>query len=710
VGSEREPKEKVEIAHVLSIDMVGYSLLLITQQTRLMNQLASIAKNTEQFRDADACGKLVRIPTGDGMSLVFFDDPQAPIECATEIASALKTQPDIRLRMGIHSGPVNEVTDVSDRSNLAGAGMDMAQRVMDCGDAGHILLSKRVADDLAPFPRWNPYLHPLGECEVKHGRKVALVNFYTDDIGNPEVPTRCATEGGETVAKSTSVAAGSHGSKYALIAGVMFLLAVLAAGVVVFLHPQVLQSWKNTAAAQANSHSIAVLPFENASNDPNAEYLSEGISEALINSLTELQQLRVIARSTAFHYKGKDVDPQRVGRELHVAAVLTGRVRQLQDALSVQVDLVDAITGTQLWGAAYDRKISDVVTVKQAIAREVTQKLKVRLTGEEERRLVKRDTSNPQAYQSYLRGRYLWNRRTPNGLQQATEEFQTAIERDPNFALGYAGLADTYLLLQQYVGVPSSEAMPKARAAADRALQIDDSLAEAHASSALTYQFMWQWAQAEQEFRRAISLNDNYATGHHWYCAYLEVKGRFDDALREISRARDLDPLSPIIGANFALIFLAKNDTKAAIEQCQKIIELEPNHISGHDWLGWAYLKEGRLAEATREREKVAELSQRSGPQLSGVGYLYAITGRRAEALEILKEIEKRYDRGEAVGQHLAAIWEGLGDRDQAFVWLEKDFQQHSAELQFITWRLQFEHLRSDPRYADLVQRMGLTP
>jgi TolB-like protein/Flp pilus assembly protein TadD len=586
----------------------------------------------------------------------------------------------------------------------------MAQRVMDCGDAGHILLSKRVADDLAPFPRWNPYLHPLGECEVKHGRKVALVNFYTDDIGNPEVPTRCATEDRETVAKSTSVAAGSHGSKYALIAGVMFLLAVLAAGVVVFLHPQVLQSWKNTAAAQANSHSIAVLPFENASNDPNAEYLSEGISEALINSLTELQQLRVIARSTAFHYKGKDVDPQRVGRELHVAAVLTGRVRQLQDALSVQVDLVDAITGAQLWGAAYDRKISDVVTVKQAIAREVTQKLKVRLTGEEERRLVKRDTSNPQAYQSYLRGRYLWNRRTPNGLQQATEEFQTAIERDPNFALGYAGLADTYLLLQQYVGVPSSEAMPKARAAADRALQIDDSLAEAHASSALTYQFMWQWAQAEQEFRRAISLNDNYATGHHWYCAYLEVKGRFDDALREISRARDLDPLSPIIGANFALIFLAKNDTKAAIEQCQKIIELEPNHISGHDWLGWAYLKEGRLAEATREREKVAELSQRSGPQLSGVGYLYAITGRRAEALEILKEIEKRYDRGEAVGQHLAAIWEGLGDRDQAFVWLEKDFQQHSAELQFITWRLQFEHLRSDPRYADLVQRMGLTP
>ena len=497
VASEREPNQRVEIAHVLSIDLVGYSLLLITDQTRIMNELASLVKNTEQFRQADAARKLVRIPTGDGMSLVFFDNPQAPIECATEIAAALKSHPDIRLRMGIHSGPVNEVIDVSDRSNLAGAGMDMAQRVMDCGDAGHILLSKRVADDLAPFPRWNPHLHPLGECEVKHGRRVALVNFFTDEIGNPEVPKRCTVQNGGEITKSTPAVSGFRKLKRPLIAGAALLVIVLAIAAFVFFNPQILQSWRKADAAQAGSHSIAVLPFENASGDPNAEYLSEGISEALINSLTELQQLRVIARSTAFHYKGKDVDPRRIGRELHVAAVLTGRVRQMQDSLSVQVDLVDAITGAQLWGTAYDRKISDVVAVKQAIAREVTQKLKLRLTGEEERRLVKRDTTNAEAYQSYLRGRYLWNQRTPNGLKQAIEEFQKAIERDPNFALGYVGLADTYLLLQQYVGVPSSEAMPKARAAVNRALQIDDSLAEAHASLALAYQFDWQWTPSQ---------------------------------------------------------------------------------------------------------------------------------------------------------------------------------------------------------------------
>jgi len=708
VGSEREPNQKVEIAHVLSIDLVGYSLLLITQQTRVMNELASLVKNTEQFRHADARGRLVRIPTGDGMSLVFFDDPQAPIECATEIASVLKSHPDIRLRMGIHSGPVNEVIDVSDRSNLAGAGMDMAQRVMDCGDAGHILLSQRVADDLAPFPRWNPHLHHLGECEVKHGRKIGLVNFYTDEIGNPEPPKRCAAQDGE--ARSTSAGSSLPKSKRALIAGATLFVIALAVGASVFFRPQILQLWTNAGAAQTSSHSIAVLPFENASNDPNAEYLSEGISEALINSLTELQQLRVIARSTAFHYKGKDVDPRRVGRELQVAAVLTGKVRQMQDALSVQVDLVDATTGAQLWGAAYDRKISDVIAVKQAIAREVTEKLKLKLSGEEQRRLVKRDTTNAEAYQFYLRGRYLWNKRTPAGLKQAIEQFQQAIERDPNFALGYAGLADTYLLLQQYVGVHSSEVMPKARAAVDRALQIDDSLAEAHASSALACQFMWQWAQAEQEYRRAVSLNDNYATAHHWFGLYFTVKRQLDDALREIKRAQELDPLSPIINANLAIIFLAKNDTNAAIEQCQRIIELDPNHISGHDWLGWAYLQQGRLPEAIREREKVAELSQRSGPQLSGVGYLYAVAGRRTEALGILKELEERYARGEAVGQHLASIYDGLGDRDQAFAWLEKDFQQHSAELQFITWRVQFRHLRRDPRYAALVQRMGLNP
>ncbi len=702
---------KFEIGHVLFIDIVGYSKLLINEQSDQLDLLRNIVRKTEQFQIADREGKLLRLPTGDGGALVFRNNPEAPLLCAMEISEALIEHPNLKLRMGIHSGPVNEVADLNNQANIAGAGVNIAQRVMDCGDAGHILLSKRVADDLSPYPKWNPFLHDLGECRVKHGAKVGLVNFFSENAGNPAVPSKCQTAGDTAVPISTGGQRRRTNRARVGIGLALLLVAAGAAGVVSLWHRTSAKTPTNEPASNAPpSKSIAVLPFENASNDSNAEYLSEGISEALINSLTELQQLRVIARSTAFHYKGKDIDPQKLGRELHVGAVLTGRVRQMQDSLNVQVDLIDTATGAQLWGADYDRRMSDVIAVKQAIAREIIEKLKLKLSGDEQHRLVRHDTMNAEAYQSYLRGRYFWNKRTPDGLNHALEQFQQAITRDPNFALGYVGLADSYLLLQQYVGVPSSEAMPKARAAVDRALQMDDSLAEAHASSGLVYQFAWHWAEAAQAFRQAVSLNDNYATAHHWFGTYFLMKLELGDALKEIKRAQELDPLSPIINANLAIIFLLKNDTNAAVQQCQNIVALDPNHISGHDWLGWAYFEQGRLGEATAEREKAAELSQRSGPQLSGVGYLYAVTGRRSEALAILDELEQKYASGKAVGQHLAAIYDGLGDADQAFAWLEKDFEQHSAELQFITWRVQFKHLRRDPRYANLMRRMGLNP
>jgi len=456
--------------------------------------------------------------------------------------------------------------------------------------------------------------------------------------------------------------------------------------------------------------SIAVLPFTNASGDPNTEYLSDGISEALINSLTELQQLRVVARSTAFHYKGKEVDPQAVGRELNVRAVLMGRVRQMGDTLNIQVDLVDATTGAQLWGEEYERKVSDVLSVKQAIVLEVTEKLRLRLSGEEQQRLVKRDTTNAEAYQFYLRGRYFWNKRTADGLKKAIEQFQQAIDHDPNYALGYVGLADCYVLLEEYAGVPSSETLPKARAAADRALQIDDSLAEAHTSSAYIYQKLWRWAEAEEEYKRAISLNPNYPTAHHWFTIYFRTKGQIDDAMREIKRAQELDPLSLVISDNVAFVYLLKNDLNSAIEQCQRVIELDPGFPYAHDVLGAAYLKQRRYEEATAEFQKAVELSGRESQILSDLGYCYAVTGRRAEALAILKELEEKYARRESSGQFLAGVYTGLGDKDQAFAWLEKDFAQRSGQLPTIAWRLHFEDLRSDPRYADLVRRMGLKP
>jgi tetratricopeptide (TPR) repeat protein len=363
-----------------------------------------------------------------------------------------------------------------------------------------------------------------------------------------------------------------------------------------------------------------------------------------------------------------------------------------------------------LWGAEYDRKLSDVLGLQQDISREISEKLRLKLTGEEKKRLTGHDTTNAEAYQFYLRGRYLWNKRTADSLKKAMEEFQQAIDRDPNYALGYVGLADCYVLLEIVAGVPALESLPKARAAADRALQIDDSLAEAHTSSAFIYQGMWRWAEAEEEYKRAIDLNPNYPTAHHWFASYLMIKRQFDEAMRESKRAQELDPLSPIISNNLAYAYLLKNDVNSAIEQCQRIIELDPNFPAAHETLGIAYLKQRRDEEAISEFQKAVELSKKASYFLRGLGYCYAVTGRRAEALQIVKELEDRYARREAIGWYVASVYAGLGDKDQAFAWLEKDFQQHSALLTTMTWFFTVGDLRSDPRYANLVRRMGLKP
>jgi serine/threonine-protein kinase len=456
--------------------------------------------------------------------------------------------------------------------------------------------------------------------------------------------------------------------------------------------------------------SIAVLPLNNESNDSNTEYLSDGITESIISNLSQLPQLKVMARATVFRFKGKEIDPQKVGRDLKVRAVLTGRLLQQGDNLVIRTELVNVADGTQLWGAEYNRKLSDALAVQQDISREISEKLRLRLTGEEKKRLTERDTANAEAYQFYLKGRYFWNKRTADELKKAIAQFQQAVDRDRNYALGFVGLADCYLVLEEHAGLSAGESLPKARDAADRALELNDSLAEAHASSAFIYMNLWRWAEAEKEFKRAISLNPNYPTAHHWFSIYLRVKGRLDDALEEIKRAQVLDPLSPIISNNVSDVYILKKDFNRAIAECQNAIELDPNFPLAYQGLGIAYLKQQRYEEATAAFMKEVELSKRSAESISDLGYCYAIRGKRPDALQILKEAEEKYARRESIGQYVARVYAGLGDKDQAFAWLEKDFQQRSGVLPFITWWFTFEDLRNDPRYTDLVRRMGLQP
>ena len=457
--------------------------------------------------------------------------------------------------------------------------------------------------------------------------------------------------------------------------------------------------------------SIAVLPFENLSRDPDNAYFAEGIKEEVLARLSKVEDLKVISIRSTPQSKSSLTDLSQIAQKLGVGTFLEGSVQRSADEVRVTVKLVRAETHAHLWADVYDRKLTDIFAVETEIAKAVADTLQAKLTGSEERAISVKPTGSLEAYEFYLRGRYYWNRRTAGGLKKALEQFEHAVEKDPMYGLAYAGLADCYALLEQYAGTPSSETLPKARAAALRALQIDDSLGEAHTSLGYVNGLTWQFREAEKEFKRGIALNPNYPTAHHWYgLPYLAMLGRLEEAMAEIKRAQQLDPLSPIIGANAGNIYVLEGNLNTAVEEFKKVIELDPNFPIAHDFLGCAYLKQGREQEAMAELQKGVELSRRASQELGFLGYGYGALGKRAEATTLLKELEERYARKESPGMFLAAVYAGLGEKDQAFAWLDRDFQTRTGLLIFITTLPDYDALRDDPRYIDLLRRIGLRP
>jgi eukaryotic-like serine/threonine-protein kinase len=459
--------------------------------------------------------------------------------------------------------------------------------------------------------------------------------------------------------------------------------------------------------------SLAILPLVNASGDPNAEYLSDGITESIINSLSQIPKLRVMARSTVFRYKGREVDPQTVGRELGVRAVLTGRVLQLADYIVIGTELVDAADGSQLWGEQYRRSVLDIFAVQEAISREISGKLRLKLTGAEKKRLTKRYTENTEAYHLYLKGRYYENKFfNEAALRRAIECFQQAIERDPTYALAYAGLADCYIKLSTFNVAPSKEGFAKARAAVLKALEIDDKLAEAHTSLArIKSSFDWDWLAAEEEFRRAIELNPNYATAHHLYGRHLMIMGRFDEAAVEIRRASELDPLSLLINADLSAPLFFARQYDRAIESLRETLEMDPNFALAHVRLGGAYEFKGMYEEAIAEYQRAIELSGSSADNSTMSAMLahsYAASGRGDQARDILNRLKEQSQRGYVSPCDIAEVHAALGEEDQAFEWLEKAYELRSSDLRFLRVSQLMDSLRSDPRFADLLRRVGL--
>jgi serine/threonine-protein kinase len=461
---------------------------------------------------------------------------------------------------------------------------------------------------------------------------------------------------------------------------------------------------RKTAAA---IESIAVMPFVNESGNADIEYLSDGMTETLISSLSQLPNLNVKGRSSVFRYKGKDLDTKTLGKELGVQAVLYGRVSQRGDQLTLSLELLDAVTENVIWSGKYDRKQADVVSLQSEIARDVSAKLKSKLSGADEAKVTKAATANPEAYQAYLKGRYYWNRRTAETLKKAIEQFKAATDRDPNYAMAYVGLADCYVVLNEYSGIPLSETLPKAKTYAERAIAIDGQLAEPHATLGSINEYLWNWTEAEREFKRAIELNPSYATAFHWYGNFLRDTGRFDEGVSMIKRAHELDPLSSIISNNVASSYQTLNDHNASIETSLKLIELDPTFSAAYQPLGISYLKLGRNAEGITALEKAVELSNRAGPKLADLGYGYGVTGKRKEAVAIVKELEEKYAKKEAIPQNIAVAYAGLGDKDKAFEWLEIGFQTKS-DILYLKWAIPYESLRDDSRYKDLMKRMGL--
>src|SRR5262249_26235482 len=411
-----------EIGHVLFIDIVGYSKLLINEQSEQIQRLREIVRGTEQFRSAEAQGKLLRLPTGDGGALVFSTSPEAPLSCALEIAKVLKTHPELQVRMGIHSGPVSEVADLNEQVNMAGAGVNIAQRVMDCGDADHILLSKHVAEDLEQFARWQPQLHDLGECEVKHGGRLHVFNLYNGELGNPEVPTKFRHAVGKR--------------RWALIA-VLILLAAAGVGYYFFSQRSAFET-----PIVSSAKSIAVLPFENLSEDKANAYFAEGMQDEILARLSKIADLKVISRTSTQRFKSAPGDLREIAKQLGVANVLEGSVQKAADQVRVNVQLINALNDAHLWGDIYDRKLTDIFAVESDIASKIADTLQAKLTGEEKQLIAAQPTSNLTAYDLYLKGRLLWSKRGGENLRQAIAFYQQAIARDPNYALAYSGLAE----------------------------------------------------------------------------------------------------------------------------------------------------------------------------------------------------------------------------------------------------------------------------
>src|SRR5438874_4768907 len=683
----------LEIAHVLFIDIVGYSKLLIDEQRDYLHTLNEVVRETDSFRAAEASGKLTRLPTGDGMALVFATTPDAPVSCALQISKALRSHPELQVRMGIHSGPVSGVVDVSGRSNIAGAGINLAQRVMDCGDAGHILLSKHVADDLEQYRQWRSHLHDLGECEVKHDVRVHVVNLYTNELGNRELPEKFQQAKATLTAPPTSAPVAKPAPRSRTLIAALIIAVGLAAvaGFYILSHlPTPIAppsaSAPTPAAVVIPEKSIAVLPFENLSRDPDNAYFADGIQDEILTRLAKIADLKVISRTSTQHYKSAPDNLREIARQLEVAHVLEGSVQKSGDSVRVNVQLIKAANDSHLWADTFDRKLTDIFAVESDIAKAVADQLRAKLSGQEEQEIAAKPTDNPEAYEAYLRGLAYTLKSfptRPNALG-AQKYLKEAVHLDPKFALGWAllSIVDARNYVTQSLQ-PTVALCEEARQAAETALALQPNLGEAVlAQGSYYYACLKDYDIAVRYFEEAGQFLPNSSRISESLAYVARRQGRWDRSEAYLKEAERLDPRNVNLLTQQATNYICLRRFPEALRKFDEVLDITPDDLN-------TLVSQAAIAQAQGDLPRASTLLARLRPAADDIEgletqvYQGILERRPAQIIPRLKEILAKPDPASGYFNGELRFWLGwaqevAGDNDAA----RESWRQARSEME----------------------------